>query len=57
MFMLFRGVSAEDAEGPMWSAARARVGEVDWVTVVGVEAGVWDESRFRVLEWGAMEVL
>ena len=57
VFMLFRGVSAEDAEGPTWSAARARVGEVDWVNVVGVESGAWDESRFRVLEWGAMEVL
>ncbi|KAI1782990.1 hypothetical protein LXA43DRAFT_1135999 [Ganoderma leucocontextum] len=39
VFMLFRGVSAEDAEDPTWSAARARVGEVDWVKVVGVEAG------------------
>ncbi len=57
VFMLFRGVSAEDAEGPTWSAARARVGEVDWVKVVGVETGAWDESRFRVLEWGAMECL
>ncbi|KAI1782985.1 hypothetical protein LXA43DRAFT_1187274 [Ganoderma leucocontextum] len=57
VFMLFRGVAAEDAEDPTWSAARARVGEVDWVNIVGVEAGAWDESRFRVLEWGAMEVL
>ncbi|KAI1787044.1 ubiquitin-domain-containing protein [Ganoderma leucocontextum] len=57
VFMLFRGVSAEDADHPMWSAARARVEEVDWVNIVGVEAGAWDESRFRVLEWGAMEVL
>ncbi|PIL28585.1 hypothetical protein GSI_08626 [Ganoderma sinense ZZ0214-1] len=57
VFMLFRGVSAEEAEGPAWSAARARVGEVDWVKVVGVQAGAWDASRFRVLEWGAMEVL
>ena len=57
VFMLFRGVSAEDADHSMWSAARARVGEVDWAKVVGVEPGAGDESRFRVLEWGAMEVL
>ena len=57
VFMLFRGVSAEDAESPMWSIARSRAGEMDWAKVVGVEAGAWDESRFRVLEWGAMEVL
>ena len=57
VFMLFRGVAAEDAEEKMWSAARARVGEVDWVEVVGVHMGARDENRFRVLEWGAMEVL
>ena len=57
VFMLFRGISSKDAEEQIWSAARARVGEVDWVEVVGVEAGALDESRFRVLEWGAMEVL
>ncbi|PIL28581.1 hypothetical protein GSI_08622 [Ganoderma sinense ZZ0214-1] len=57
VFMLFRGVSAEDAVRPTWSAARARVSEVDWVKAVGVDDGAWDESRFRVLEWGGMEVL
>ena len=57
VFMLFRSVSAEDAESPMWFAARSRAEEMDWAKVVGVEAGAWDESRFRVLEWGAMEVL
>ena len=57
VFMLFRGVSAEDAEAPTWTAARACVGEVDWVKVVGAKAEAWDESRFRVLEWGAMEVI
>ncbi|PIL28582.1 hypothetical protein GSI_08623 [Ganoderma sinense ZZ0214-1] len=55
--VFMRGISADDAEGPAWSAARARVREVDWVKVVGVEDGAWDESRFRVLEWGGMEVL
>ena len=57
VFMLFRGVSAEDAQQPMWQAARARVGEVDWVKVIGVKDDAWDAGRFRVLEWGAMEVL
>ena len=57
VFMLFRGVAAEDAEEKMWYAARTRVGEVDWVEVIGVHVGARDENRFRVLEWGAMEVL
>ncbi|PIL28576.1 hypothetical protein GSI_08617 [Ganoderma sinense ZZ0214-1] len=57
VFMLFRGITAEVAAGSSWTAARARVGEVDWVRVVGVQDGTWDESRFRVLEWGAMEVV
>ena len=55
VFMLFRGVDAEAAE--MWTAARERVGSVDWRSVVGVRPEASDETRFRVLEWGAMEVL
>ena len=57
VFMLFRGVDAEDAEDATWSAARERTAEVDWVEIVGVKVEAWDQSRFRVLEWGAMEVL
>ncbi|PIL35424.1 hypothetical protein GSI_02151 [Ganoderma sinense ZZ0214-1] len=57
VMMLFRGVPAAEAESSVWSAARARVGEVDWAGVVGVKPEATDEGRFRVLEWGAMEVL
>ncbi|TFK80104.1 ubiquitin-domain-containing protein [Polyporus arcularius HHB13444] len=55
VFMLFRGVASEDVNE--WSAARAHVGSVDWVEVVGVAPSALDSTRFRVLEWGAMEVL
>ncbi len=55
VFMLFRGVAAEDVDE--WLAARERVGRVDWVEVVGVAPSALDLTRFRVLEWGAMEVL
>lgn len=55
VMMLFRGVPAADAD--VWSAARSRVGDVDWAAVVGVKPEAMDESRFRVLEWGAIEVL
>ncbi|KAI1796964.1 hypothetical protein LXA43DRAFT_496371 [Ganoderma leucocontextum] len=55
VMMLFRGVPAADAD--VWSAARNRVGQVDWAAVVGVEPEAADERRFRVLEWGAIEVL
>ncbi|TBU28000.1 ubiquitin-domain-containing protein [Dichomitus squalens] len=55
VFMLFRGVEAEEVG--LWSEVMERVGKVDWVDIVGVESGAWDERVFRVLEWGAMEVL
>ncbi|TBU33443.1 hypothetical protein BD311DRAFT_712541 [Dichomitus squalens] len=54
VMMLFRGVPAIEAD--MWSAARDRVGEVRWATVIGVKPEATDESLFRVLEWGAIEV-
>ncbi|TFK81788.1 hypothetical protein K466DRAFT_666900 [Polyporus arcularius HHB13444] len=58
VFMLFRGVSAEDTKSATWVAARDRAGHVDqWPSIVGVKVEAWDKSRFRVLEWGAMEVL
>ncbi|KAI0750107.1 hypothetical protein C8Q80DRAFT_672621 [Daedaleopsis nitida] len=55
VFMLFKAVPAEGAE--TWAAARARAEEVDWVRVVGVELEAFRPASFRVLEWGAMEVL
>ncbi len=55
VFMLFRGVAAEEVN--LWAAAGDRVGTVDWAEVVGVRPGARDASVFRVLEWGAKEVL
>ena len=55
VFMLFRGVAAEEVD--FWAEARERVGQVDWEAVVGVRPEAWDKNHFRVLEWGAMEVL
>ena len=55
VMMLFRGVAA--AEIDRWAAAKERVGNVDWASVVGVDVEApLDASRFRVLEWGGMEV-
>ena len=31
--------------------------EVDWERVVGIKEGARDEAKFRVLEWGGMEVI
>ncbi|KAI0787401.1 ubiquitin-domain-containing protein [Fomes fomentarius] len=56
IFMLFRGVAAEEVKE--WEEARERVGKVDWRSVVGISVGALsDMERFRVLEWGGMEVL
>lgn len=53
VFMLFRGISEEDL--PLWRALATP--EIAWPLVVGVDAArARDESLFRVLEWGGMEV-
>ena len=57
VFMPFRGVSGEGANHAMWGTAQGRVGEVDWVKIIGLDQGARNENRLRVLEWGAMEVL
>ncbi|KAI1797077.1 hypothetical protein LXA43DRAFT_501753 [Ganoderma leucocontextum] len=54
VMMLFRGIPASDVG--MWTAAQERVSEVDWASVVGVSVEAFDATRFRVLEWGGMEV-
>jgi hypothetical protein len=52
VFLLFGGAdSADDA----WVAARSRA-EVNWKNTIGVSDDVLDTSKFRVLEWGGMEV-
>ena len=57
VMMLFRGVAEEDVGA--WAVARERAsaGSVDWASVVGVKAEALEEEIFRVLEWGAAEVL
>lgn len=60
VFMLFRGIETGAAEGDRWAPARARAlqGVEWWKHVVGVdEVKAADETLFRVLEWGGMEVL
>jgi hypothetical protein len=55
VFLLFRGVKEEQLGD--WAEAAARARGVDWASVVGVDPRMADESLFRVLEWGGMEVL
>lgn len=52
VFMLSKGI--KDVDMQEWSASASAQ---DWKTVVGVSAAAEDESKFRVLEWGGMEVL
>lgn len=55
IFMLFRGL-AEDEVRVHW--APAVNASKDWRSVVGVdERSLADNSLFRVVEWGGMEVL
>ncbi|KAF8594405.1 hypothetical protein BDV93DRAFT_459044 [Ceratobasidium sp. AG-I] len=57
VFMLFRGVDADQLE--LWNAAqdRARRSVNIWRDVVGVDTRrALDASLFRLLEWGGMEV-
>ena len=59
VFMLFRGVAAEDLG--LWEQAAARAtadnGATFWAQVVGVDLErASDRGLFRVLEWGGMEV-
>ncbi|KAJ7778658.1 hypothetical protein DFH07DRAFT_730622 [Mycena maculata] len=57
IFMLFMGVADEDRA--KWGAAelRARQDPAWWKWVVGIEeAQFTDETLFRVLEWGGMEI-
>ncbi|KAL8292218.1 hypothetical protein RQP46_001684 [Phenoliferia psychrophenolica] len=53
VFMTFQGVEMEGE----WSVGGKGVGEVDWRDVVGVASDAEDGSKFRVLEWGGMELL
>lgn len=48
VFMLFKGVQQGEVRGEE---------SFDWSKIVGVEDGADDATKFRVLEWGGMEVL
>jgi hypothetical protein len=49
IFLLFKGVKAEEAMTTEWTEARSC--EVNWMDVVGVQSGAFDASLVRVLEW------
>ena len=56
--MLFRGI--KESELGEWNAAAGRANEdvAFWRDSVGVDVeAALDDSLFRVLEWGGMEVL
>ncbi|KAH8103028.1 hypothetical protein BXZ70DRAFT_927741 [Cristinia sonorae] len=59
VFMVFKGVVKEEVN--LWSKARARVQEDPrrWRAIVGLDEKdkLQDESLFRVLEWGGMEII
>ncbi|KAK7452162.1 hypothetical protein VKT23_020790 [Stygiomarasmius scandens] len=57
IFMIFRGLPEEDIEE--WTEALDRASEdvQRWQSIVGMDKNnAMDESLFRVLEWGGMEV-
>lgn len=55
VFMLFRGITSE--EFAAWDQALNRTAD-DWKSVVDAPVkGMCDETLFRVLEWGGMEVV
>lgn len=55
IFMLFKGLSEDEVQAQWTPAVSA---PKDWRSVVGVdERSLADDSLFRVVEWGGMEVL
>jgi len=54
VFMLFRGVKEDELAS--WANCLSE-DEVDWPEIVGTKMEGKDESLFRVLEWGGMEVV
>jgi hypothetical protein len=52
VFMLFKGVGREEE-----NSFEIKTQDVNWRNVVGVKDEAMDESLFRVLEWGGMEVV
>lgn len=59
VFMLFRGVNHDCTKDcdKQHEYGTELLSEVDWTSAVGLDVdGMKDESAFRVLEWGGMEV-
>lgn len=52
VFLVFRGVVGGKDEDN-----RARLGDLNWPSMIGIDVdGMEDQSKFRVMEWGGMEV-
>jgi hypothetical protein len=57
VFMLFQGVGDVDLEDWEGAAQRFKEPVERWADVIGIDkASVLDQSLFRVIEWGGMEV-
>lgn len=58
VFMLFRGIEEEDLE--KWAQAKMRADYSDvsfWTNIIGIDVEkASNESLYRVLEWGGMEI-
>lgn len=58
VFMFWKGVDATTAKGPEWDEARKRAKDpTRWRSVVDVDKKADDDTLFRVLQWGGMEVV
>ncbi|KAF8911238.1 hypothetical protein CPB85DRAFT_1513235 [Mucidula mucida] len=60
IFMLWKGVTSAELHSGVWqsSVQRAALDVEMWKGIVGIQEfpSMYDESAFRVLEWGGMEV-
>ncbi|KAF9021390.1 hypothetical protein BDZ89DRAFT_957527 [Hymenopellis radicata] len=60
IFMLWKGVTSAELRSGVWqnSVQRASMDVEMWKGIVGIQEfpSMYDESAFRVLEWGGMEV-
>lgn len=60
VFMLWKGIQADELRAGRWADAvkRASVDVERWKGIVGIQEvpSMFDETKFRVLEWGGMEV-
>lgn len=58
VFMLFQGISEADLAAWIEAEERTKEDVSRWNSVVGIdEVKQKDETLFRVLEWGGMEIV